>query len=182
MLKRSLPKMASKKKRKKQPTLRSLIVTLIAEEGPRKLSGMTRILGSSYQSLNSEVLKLRRLGVLEKDADGVLSLVPGIDPAAFGIEVITSDPAPPTPPETDRELSLQDKFEDLLRRVGVKKGAKAIAEIYFSGDDIWNAQWLHRVLSDDAQGFVTEAQSKLIMGYWARTKGIPYEYEDFFSD
>ena len=73
--------MASKKKRKKQPTLRSLIVTLIAEEGPRKLSGMTRILGSSYQSLNSEVLKLRRLGVLEKDADGVLSLVPGTDPA-----------------------------------------------------------------------------------------------------
>jgi len=174
--------MASKKKRKKQPTLRSLIVTLIAEEGPRKLSGMTRILGSSYQSLNSEVLKLRRLGVLEKDADGVLSLVPGIDPAAFGIEMITSAPAPPTPPETDRELSLQDKFEDLLRRVGVKKGAKTIAEIYFSGDDIWDAQWLYHVLSDDAQGFVTEDQSKLIMGYWTRTKGIPYEYENFFSD
>ena len=173
--------MASKKKRKKQPTLCSLIVTLIAEEGPRKLSGMTRILGSSYQSLNSEVLKLRRFGVLEKDADGVLSLVPGIDPAAFGIEVITSDPVPPTPPETDRELSFQDKFEDLLRRVGVKKGAKAITDIYFSGD-IWNARWLYHVLSVPAEGFVTEGQCKLIMGSWARTNGIPYEHEDFFDD
>ena len=44
--------MAGKKKKKKQPTLLSLIVTLIAEEGPRKLSGMTRILGSSTLKLN----------------------------------------------------------------------------------------------------------------------------------
>jgi len=64
--------MASKKKRKKQPTLQSLIVTLIAEEGPRKLSGMPKILGSTYKTLNSEVLKLRKIGVLEKDTDGVL--------------------------------------------------------------------------------------------------------------
>ena len=169
------------RKKKKQPTLRSLIVSLIVEEGPRKLSGMTRILGSSYQSLNSEVLKLRRLGVLEKDADGVLSLVPGIDPAVFGIEVITSDLVPPTPPETDRELSLRDKFEDSLRCVGVKKGAKAIADIYFSGD-IWNARWLYHVLSVPAEGFVTEGQCKLIMGYWTITTGIPYEHEDFFND
>ena len=174
--------MASKKKRKKQPTLRSLIVSLIAEEGPRKLSGMTRILGSSYQSLNSEVLKLRKLGVLEKDADGILSLVPGVDPAMFGIEVITSDPFASTPPQPESPRTLEEKFRDLLRSTGVKNGVEAITAIYFSGADIWNAQWLYRVLSDDARGFVTEAQCKLIMGAWTITTGIPYEYEDFFDD
>jgi len=182
MLKRSPPKMASKKKRKKQPTLCSLIVSLIVEEGPRKLSGMTRILGSSYQSLNSEVLKLRRLGVLEKDADGVLSLAPGVDPVAFGIELITSDPAALTLTQPESPRNLEEKFRDLLRSAGVKNGVEAITEIYFSGADIWNAQWLHHVLSDDARGFVTEDQCKLIMGYWTITTGIPYKHEDFFDD
>jgi len=170
------------RKKKKRPTLCSLIVSLIVEEGPRKLSGMTRILGSSYQSLNSEVLKLRKLGVLEKDADGILSLVPGVDPATFGIEVITSDPFAATPPQPESPRTLEEKFRDLLRSTGVKNGVEAITAIYFSGADIWNAQWLYRVLSDDARGFVTEAQCKLIMGAWTITTGIPYEYEDFFDD
>jgi len=173
--------MARKKKRKKQPTLRSLIVTLIAEEGPRKLSGMTRILGSSYQTLNTEALKLRRLGVLEKDADGVWSLVPGVDPAMFGIEVITSDSVASTLPQPESPRTLEDEFRDLLRSAGVKKATEVIAELFFAGD-IWNMRWLHRVLSDDARGFVTEAQCKLIMGYWAHTKGVPYNYDDFFED
>ncbi|MBA7604904.1 hypothetical protein ES703_12032 [subsurface metagenome] len=173
--------MPRKKKRKKQPTLRSLIVSLIVEEGPRKLSGMTRILGSSYQSLNSEALKLRRLGVLEKDADGVLSLAPGVDPVAFGIELITSDPAALTLTQPESPRTLEHEFRDVLISVGVKKGAQVIAELFFAGD-IWNMRRLHRVLLDDARGFVTEAQGKLIMGYWAYTKGVPYEYEDFFED
>jgi len=173
--------MARKKKRKRQPTLRSLIVSLIVEEGPRKLSGMTRILGSSYQSLNTEALELRRLGVLQKDTDGLWSLVPGIDPTMFGIEVITSDSAASIPPQPESPRTLEDEFRDLLRSVGVKKAAETIAGLFFNGD-IWNMRWLHRVLLDYARGFVTEAQCKLIMGYWAQTKGISYEYEDFFED
>ncbi len=174
--------MASKKKRKKKPTLSSLIVSLIIEEGPRKLSGMTRIVGSSYQNLNSEVLKLRKLGVLEKDADGVLSLVSDVDPAAFGIELITSDPNALTSPRPETPKTIQEQFMDLLRSAGVKKGAEAISEIYFSKLDFWNAEWLYHVLMDSAQGFVSEGQAKLIMGYWTIKNGVPYEYEDFFSD
>ena len=174
--------MARKKKRKKQPTLRSLIVTLIAEEGPRKLSGMPKILKASYKTLNTEALRLRKLGVLEKHADGVLSLAPGVDPAMFGIELTTSDSATLSPPQTESPRSLEDKFKDLLRSTGVKKGVEAITDIYFAGDDIWSAQWLHHVLSDYAEGFVTEGQCKLIMGSWTITTGIPYEYEDFFDD
>jgi hypothetical protein len=162
--KRSILKIARKKK--KQPTLRSLIVSLIIEEGPRKLSGMTRILGFPYQSLNSEVLKLRNLGVLEKDAEGVLSLVPGVDPTAFGIEVITSDPGASTSPQPETPSTIQEQFMDLLRSTGVKKGVETISEIYFSKLDFWTAQWLHHVLTDIAQGFVTEGQAKLVMGYW----------------
>jgi len=96
--------------------------------------------------------------------------------------VITSDSAAPTPPKPERERTLQNKFEDLLRSAGVKKGVGTITEIYFSGDDIWNAQWLHHVLSVPAEGFVTEAQCRLIMGAWTIKTGIPYEHEDFFDD
>ncbi len=174
--------MAGKKKRKKQPSVRSLIVSLIAEEGPRKMSGMTRILGAPYQSLNSEVLKLRKLGVLEKDIDGVLSLVPSVDPAVFGIEVITSDPSASTSPQPEAPRTIQEQFMDLLRSTGVKKGVETISDIYFSKLDFWKAEWLYHVLMDSAQGFVTEGQAKLIMGYWTIKNGIPYEYEDYFDD
>ena len=174
--------MAGKKKRKKQLSVRSLIVSLIAEERPRKMSGMTKILGAHYQSLNSEVLKLRKLGVLEKDADGVLSLVPGVDPAAFGIEVITSDPSALTSPQPEAPRTIQEQFMDLLRSAGVKIGVETISDIYFSKLDFWNAEWLYHVLMDSAQGFVTEDQAKLIMGYWTIKNGVPYEHEDFFTD
>ena len=143
---------------------------------------MTRILGSSYQSLNTEALKLRQLGVLEKDADSIWSLVPGADPAMFGIEVINSDLAASTPPQPESPRTLENEFRDLLRNVGIKKAVEAITDIYFAGDDIWDIRWLYRVLSDDARGFVTEGQCKLIMGYWAITNGMPYEHEDFFED
>ncbi len=173
---------ATKKKRKNKSTLGALIVSLINEEGPRKLSGMTKILDSSYKSLSSEVYRLRKLGVLEKDADGVLSLVPGIDLAMFGIELITTDPFASAQPQPERPQTLEEEFMNLLISTGVKNGVETITKIYFSGNDIWNAQWLHHVLSDIAEGFVTEGQYKLIMGYWTRTKGIPYGYEDFFDD
>ena len=175
--------MARKKRRKeRRPTLRSRIVTLIANGGPRKLTGMPKILGSSYQSLNAEALKLCRLGVLEKDADGVLSLAPGMDPAEFGIGVSTSDSYTSTPPQPERERTLPDQFEDLLTSAGVKMGTQMITELYFAGDDIWNAQWLHHVLSVSSKGFVTEAQSRLIMANWTIKTGIPYRHEDFFQD
>ena len=64
----------ARKKRKKQPTLRSRIMSLIIERGPVELRDMTGILAARYQSLNTEALELRRLGVLPKDADGVWSL------------------------------------------------------------------------------------------------------------
>ena len=173
--------MARKKKRKKQPNLRSRIVSLITEKGPVKLGVMVRTLKAFYQSLNTEALELRRLGVLQKDADGVWSLVPGIDPAMFGIEVITSHSVASTLPQPESPRTLEDEFRDLLRSAGVKKATEVIAELFFAGD-IWNMRWLHRVLLHHARGFVTEAQSKLIMGYWARTKGIPYRHQDFFED
>jgi len=185
--------MAGKKKRKKQPTLRSRIVSLIIERGPMKLGVMVRTLKASYQSLNTEALELRRLGVLQKGAEGVWSLVHGVNPAMFGIEIITSDQGgrvsteasvstTPTPPQFESSRTFKDEFIDLLKSVGVRKAAETIADLFFNGEDIWDMRWLHRVLSDYARGFVTEAQCKLIMGYWAHTKGIPYKYEDFFKD
>ena len=70
---------------------------------------------------------------------------------------------------------------EVLVSAGVKEAVETIAYLFFARD-IWDMRWLHRVLSDHARGFVTEGQCKLIMSYWAHTKGIPYEYEDFFED
>lgn len=174
--------MAGKKKRKKQPTLHSRIVSLVMERGPMKLGVMLRTLKASYQSLNTEALELRRLGVLQKDAEGVWSLVPGVNPATFGIEIITSDSTTSAPPQPESSRTFKDEFIDLLKSAGVKKAVEVIADLFINGGDLWDIQWLHHVLSWCAEGFVTEDQCKLIMAYWARTKGLPYEYEDFFED
>jgi hypothetical protein len=180
--KREFMEMAGKKKRKKQPTLRSRIVGLIMERGPVKLGIMVKTLDAPYQSLNTEALELRRLGILQKDAEGVWSLVPGTDPTMYGVEIIKPYSIGSAGPQLESSRTLQDEFRDLLRSTGVKKGVEAITDIYFSGDDIWNAQWLYKVLADYSEGFLTEDQCKLIMASWTITKGIPYEYEDFFKD
>ncbi|MEE8471448.1 MAG: hypothetical protein V3S51_08975 [Dehalococcoidia bacterium] len=171
--------MATKKRRKKkQPNLHSRIVGHIVERGPMRLRDMTRILGARYQSINTEVLELRRLGVLQKDADGVWSLVPGADLEVFGIRPTDT----PVSPAEEYSRTIEEKFLDLLRSVGVKKAAETITDLFSSGEDIWDMQWLHHVLTWSAEGFVTEDQAKLIMAYWAHTNGIPYRHEDFFSD
>lgn len=174
--------MAVKKRRKKEPTLRSRIVNLIMEKGPMKLRVMARTLKAPYQSLNTEALELRRLDVLQKDTEGIWSLAPGVNPAAFGIEIITSDSTASIEPQPEGPRTFRDEFKDLLRSVGVKQAADTIADLYFNGDNIWDARWLYTVLADYARGFVTEGQCKLIMGYWTIKNGIPYKYEDFFEN
>ena len=167
---------AKKRRKKKRPNLRSRIVGLIAERGPMRVKDMTRILGARYQSINTEALELRRLGVVQKDAEGVWLLLPGADLEVFGIQ-----PHPSVSPPEENSRTLEDEFKDLLKSTGVKWGVEAISEIFFARD-IWDVEWLHHVLSRSTGGFVTEDQAKLVMGYWARTKGIPYRYEDFFGD
>ena len=169
---------AKKKRRKKQPNLRSRIVRLIVEKGPVTVRDMTRSLGARYQSVNTEALELRRHGVLQKDDESAWSLAPGADLEAFGIEPTHSLVSPPE----DSSRTPEGRFLDLLRSVGVKKAAETITDLFFSGEDIWDMQWLHHVLAWSAEGFVTEGQAKLIMAYWAHTNGIPYRHEDFFSD
>ena len=159
-------------------TVMSLDRSLPKMAGKRK---MVRTLKAPYQSLNTEALELRTLGVLQKDVEGVWSLVPGIDPAMYGVEVITSSSTGLAEPWPESSRTLKDEFRDLLRSAGVKKGVEAITDIYFSRDYIWDAEWLYTVLTKYSEGFITEEQGKLIMAYWAITKGVPYEYEDFFE-
>lgn len=184
--------MPRKKRKQKPPTLRSRIVSLISIVAHMKLKDMAKLLDAPYQSLNTEALELKRLGVLEKDDEGFWSLVPEVNPEEFGIEVMSSyrgdsigsevgSSAASTLPISESSPTLKDEFMALLRSAGVKQGIETIADLFFAGD-IWDMQWLHRVLTDYARGFVTEPQCKLIMGYWAKTKGIPYRHEDFFED
>jgi hypothetical protein len=176
-------------KKKKQLNLRSRIVYLITEQGPRPQKGMTKILGAYYQSLNSEILELRNLGVLEKSDDGVLSLVQGVNLAQFGIEVTSSEnrnkaktsaSQSSMPSWRDGDFTHQEKFVKLLRSVGVKTAADTIADIFFAGN-VNSLRWLYQVLVVTAEGFVTEDQAKLIMPSWAFYWGIPYDHDEFFG-
>jgi hypothetical protein len=178
------------KRKKRKLTLRSRIVSLLSEKGRMKLGNMAKILGASSKSLNTEALELRRLGVLQKDDEGVWSLVPGVDPTMFGIEPLVSErggsnggvSTTSTPLETEGLIPFKNEFIDLLKSTGVKTGAEVIADLYLNGDNIWDMRWLHYVLSDCAKGFVTEGQCKLIMAAWAIGKGVRYKHEDFFKD
>ncbi len=182
--------MTEMNKHKKQPNLHSLIVNLIINKGPLKLKDITKILDASYQSLNTEALELRRLGLLQKDDEGVWSLVPGADLSKLGF-VVPSDRAgssamvstSSTLSDAESSLSLEDKFEDLLRRAGVAKGMEAtITEIYFTKPHmLWDTQWLHNVLIIQAWGYVTEGQARLIMASWSLSNGFPCKLEDFFK-
>ncbi len=151
---------------------------------------MTKILGAYYQSLNSEILELRNLGVLEKSDDGVLSLVQGVDLAQFGIEVPPSSEnrttaktdASESPMQawSDGDFPHQEKFLKLLRSVGVRTAADVIANLYFGGN-VNSLRWLYQVLVVTAEGFVTEDQAKMIMPSWALYWGVPYDYDEFFG-
>jgi hypothetical protein len=184
--------MASKKKSKKQPNLRSRIVKLIIEQGPRPQKGMARILRAYYHTFVCKILELIKLGVLEKSDDGVLSLVPGVDLSQFGIEIPVSEKnqgkAETGTSESqmkawsEGDFTHQEKFVKLLNSLGVRDIAKNIADLYFNGD-VNNIHWLYEVLMVISKGFITEPQARMTMASWTPYWwGIPFDIDEFFPE
>ncbi len=184
--------MPTKNKNKKQPNLQSRIVKLVFEDGPRPQNGMTKILGIPYQSLNTEILELVRIGVLQKGELGILSLIEDVDLSQFGVDVPKSDKNQqdaktdseddPNQSWRDGDFTHQEKFVRLLKSVGVKQEiSETICAIYFNGN-VNSIYWLHKVLLDISRGFVTEDQAKMIMPSWAYYWGMHYDFDKFFGD
>jgi hypothetical protein len=179
-----------KSRKKKQPNLRSRIVSLLVAQGPMKLRNMRKILGSPYKSLNTEALELRKRGVLEKDEEGTWSLVYGIDPEDFGIEVISGDKDPvqagvstsTVPPIDEPGIGHKERFRRLLLSVGIKNvDPSLIVDLFFNGD-IHDPNWLYQILTIHAKGYFSEKQARLVMAswtyYWHGKDGFEFYFKE----
>ena len=172
--------MPTRKKQRRGPALPSRIVRLISLTGPIALRDMIMILAAPYQSLNTECLELARLGVLNKDSEGLWSLS---TEASSTMPALRTDAGVSTPPPFSAEEppTNEEKFIKILRSVGVKEVDTVISEIFFTGD-VGDMHWLYRVLFSLTKGYVSRNQAKLLMPAWAAHWGVPYRHEDFFED
>lgn len=76
-------------------------------------------------------------------------------------------------------LDQREMFIKHMSDIGVapKEAIPTIADIFFSGD-IEDLNWLTTVLKRHAQGYVTAYQRNLILGFWAKTRGLPYSEDE----
>ncbi|KKM78922.1 hypothetical protein LCGC14_1355140 [marine sediment metagenome] len=88
---------------------------------------------------------------------------------------------PPVPPKEPVSLDPTAKFISELKAIGVSPAATipTIASIFFEGD-IDSLEWLNHVLKVVAAGWVTPRHRRLVMEWWARTRGLPF-HEDEYS-
>lgn len=81
----------------------------------------------------------------------------------------------PPPPEEPRNLDQRDLFTEQLKAVGVRRDVIAtITDIFFTGD-INDMRWAEEALGNQAAGYVSPTQKKLVLSWWARTRGLEYE-------
>lgn len=76
-------------------------------------------------------------------------------------------------------LDQRGMFIKHMSDIGVspKEAIPTIADIFFAGE-IDSLDWLKNVLQRHAQGYVTPHQRNLILGYWAKTRGLPYSEDE----
>ncbi|GAH42186.1 unnamed protein product, partial [marine sediment metagenome] len=59
-----------------------------------------------------------------------------------------------------------------------REAIPTIADIFFSGD-INSLPWLNQVLSADAAGYVTHQQRRLMLSWWANTRLLEFNEEEY---
>jgi len=76
-------------------------------------------------------------------------------------------------------LDQRDMFIKHMSDIGVgpKEAIPTIADLFFAGD-IDDLGWLGTVLKRHAAGYVSPHQRNLILGFWAKTRGLPYSEDD----
>lgn len=187
----------------KKPSIATQIVTLLYEHGPMICKAMMgTIVGFEYKSVYQKCLDLEKMGLVQSsgkrgEPDQTWSLRPGVTPATLetgeiasvvtgeGEDTETPDvPAAVTRPPAGIALDQRGQFIQHMIAIGVtpKDAVPTIADIFMSGD-IDSLKWLDHVLGREAAGYVNPHHRRLMLSWWANTRGLPYDPEEFaFED
>lgn len=179
---------------KKGPTIREQAIQILLERGPLKVPDMMPwIKGAQAHSVHSKCLEMEKMGLMSHDDAMVWTLKPGVTPMTLvtgelqdgtkkegeGMTTDTGKDKTPLGAATGAPLSQESQFSELLLGVGVEKiYIPTITKLFFDGD-INSLNWLREVLNRHAAGFVKPHQIKLIFASWSKSRGLPYNPEDF---
>jgi len=178
----------------KTKSIATRIVEKLYTEGPLTVTQMCETIKFPYKSVHTKALFLQQMNLASKDDDGVFSLREGVTPSTLetgelevagsrksaGEESTSTKGAAPIVPTTGAPLDAKGVFIQRLIFAGVvpKEIVPTIADIFFSGD-IDSLPWLNQVLTRDAASFVAPNQRRILISFWAHTRGLPYDEEEF---
>ena len=185
----------------KTPSIVTQIVDKLYSEGAMKVAQMCETIKYSYKSVYTKALELQKLGLADKDDDGLWSLKDGGTPQTLitgelqapgageepGQEVEPGQEGTPAPAKmapiaraSGIPLDQRGMFIKHCTDIGIapKEAIPTIADIFFSGD-INSLEWLNQVLSKDAAGYVNHTQRRLMMSWWANTRRLDFDEEEY---
>ena len=184
-------------------SIKDKILSAIKAKTALTEKGLVELLGSKDE-VHRRVWDLVKEGTLTKSEDGVYKFAEGVDTAAIlNVELEELKPLKETTsPDKDKESSKDKdkdtkddeveknelgipldpryKFMDLLKRVVVKPDSiiPTLTEAVFNGD-IDSLKWLDNVVLQQARGYITNTQHRLIRNYWANPRNLPYNPNEF---
>jgi len=178
----------------KTPSIVTQIVDKLYSEGAMKVTQMCETIKYPYKSVYTKALELQALNLADKDDDGVWSLREGVTPQTLitgelgeprvavpgAEETPGTQKPPPIARTTGIPLDQQSMFIKHCTDIGIapREAIPTIADIFFSGD-INSLPWLNQVLSQDASGYVTHTQRRLMMSWWANTRRLDFDEEEY---
>lgn len=179
---------------KKGPTISEQVIQILMEHGPKKVADMMPYINiGTAKSVHSKCLEMAKMNLMSHDADMVWTLKPGVTPMTLvtgklqdgtkkeegDMTTETGKDNPLTPPPPPQPLNMEGQFSELLLGSGVDKVyVPTITKLFFSGD-INSLKWLKEVLTRHAAGYVKPHQLSLISSTWSKSRGLPYNPDEF---
>jgi len=177
------------------------VIEFLYEKGPMTAKQLGGFIPFEVRRIHTKCLELLKKELLERKGGGgpqgkefIWSLAPGVNPRTMAtgeLDEVGDDDGgseeTPKPPDARRTKELksldpQGIFEQHLKNVGVGKDViPTIAEVFFSGD-VDSLTWLNKVLTRAGANFIRPDQKRLMISFWANTRGLPYREEDYFAE
>ena len=163
------------------------VIDLLYSKGSMTCRDLSQHIPYKYKSINTKLLELKELGLVDVDEDKVWHLREGVNPQTLAtgeMDSTTKEPVVPGEPaitkSTGIPLDQRGMFIKHMVDIGCtpKDAIPTIADIFFSGD-INDLNWLNQVLSQDAAGYVTHQQRRLMLGWWANTRRLTFDEEEY---
>lgn len=185
--------MTGKKTETTKSPVNMQIIEALQSRGPMRVKDLTKIIPFSYQTINTTLYRLGKMGLVKKGSDGTCSLqsehppastrVGGTEPPAPGAyhaeasrepeSGISSQaevlglPLPFSIPSDQRGKFMQRMVDLGVRPVGV---IPTLTDIFLSGD-IYDLQRLADMMREFREYFAPR-QRRLMLTWWATSRGI----------